>query len=378
MCFAKSRQYSGPYDATNALRHFHGHAWPLSLKSWLQEVTSPTSKPRPNHTWFLPLPGHQGVRLPPSEAETMGNKNPPDERVVYLALKNIFKGPSAEAKIRFPEVFDVSPVQSAEREASEAEAARNEANAIKDAVHGPQEHARDVIQVRRAVETGRDNKPSTLKKSRHIPSLFPIYLPLRSQHLLLAKVQTILEQTCFEFGQHVMPDVLQKNHWDCPESADLNVWATELLPRQDVFADNKGYVGKPLEKLFRSVADIRHTAVHRIHTFGGTRSRRLRSWSATSTSLGSKLDETLKRIARSAGKELDRVEQSAITEMVKEDGEYQVLAGSNLEQAIASSEAMALTAAVTGNETSSDMDDVDSVEDCRVSGLAGYSMQTDM
>lgn len=252
-----------------------------------------------------------------------------------------------------------------------------------------------------------DNKPSTLKKSRHIPSLFPIYLPLRSQHLLLAKVQTILEQTCFEFGQHVMPDVLQKNHWDCPESAELNVWATELLQRQDVFADKKGDVGKPLEKLFRSVADIRHTAVHRIRVSARgieqflldaetlamllgdmvrlkllTDLRRdtqsaIEELERNKHLLGSKLDETLKRIAAQR-EELDRVEQSAITEMVKEDGEYQVLAGSNLEQAIASSEAMALTAAVTGNETSSDMDDVDSVEDCRVSGLAGYSMQTDM
>ncbi|QSS59377.1 hypothetical protein I7I51_08812 [Histoplasma capsulatum] len=283
MCFAKSRQYSGPYDATNALRHFHGHAWPLSLKSWLQEVTSPTSKPRPNHTWFLPLPGHQGVRLPPSEAETMGNKNPPDERVVYLALKNIFKGPSAE--VRQPKAIRKLIGRSRHQE------------------DVPERAADHVCSVWRC----QDNKPSTLKKSRHIPSLFPIYLPLRSQHLLLAKVQTILEQTCFEFGQHVMPDVLQKNHWDCPESAELNVWATELLQRQDVFADKKGDVGKPLEKLFRSVADIRHTAVHRIRvsargieqflldaetlamllgdmTFGGTRSRRLRSWSATSTS----------------------------------------------------------------------------------------------
>jgi hypothetical protein len=110
----------------------------------------------------------------------MKNKPPPDERVVYLTLKNVFKGPAAEirqtkainkqivkhgqqediaqliraygldvicntarilltnkvfestlnAKIRFPEVFDVSPAQSAEREASEAEASRNEAKAI--------------------------------------------------------------------------------------------------------------------------------------------------------------------------------------------------------------------------------------------------------
>jgi hypothetical protein len=28
----------------------------------------------------------------------MGNKNPPDERVVYLALKNVFRGRNAEVR----------------------------------------------------------------------------------------------------------------------------------------------------------------------------------------------------------------------------------------------------------------------------------------
>jgi hypothetical protein len=117
-------------------------------------------------------------------------KNPPDERLVYLALKNVFKGPEAQlrlakkirkliqkhldngdtevralvaehnidnvcntakallqdevfastlkAKIRFPEVFEVSPAQSAERVASEAEAARSDADAIRDAAEGLQ------------------------------------------------------------------------------------------------------------------------------------------------------------------------------------------------------------------------------------------------
>ena len=115
-------------------------------------------------------------------------KNHPDERLVYLALRNVFKGPDAElrvlgkirkriqkhlddedaevhalvaehdiddvcytakallqddifastlrAKIRFPEVFDVSPAQSAERVASEAEAARSDSDAIRDAAGG--------------------------------------------------------------------------------------------------------------------------------------------------------------------------------------------------------------------------------------------------
>ena len=117
-------------------------------------------------------------------------KNPPDERLVYLALKNVFKGPDAQlriakkirkliqkhldnedaevralvaehnidnvcntakallqnevfastlkAKIRFPEVFEVSPAQSADRAASEAEAARSDEDAIRDAAGGNQ------------------------------------------------------------------------------------------------------------------------------------------------------------------------------------------------------------------------------------------------
>ena len=115
-------------------------------------------------------------------------RNSPDERVIYLALKDIFRGPDAQlrkskkvreliqkhqhcadirdlieehsfdnvysvtkvlleqqvfestlrAKLRFPEVFEVSPAQSAEREASEAEAAKTEADAIRDAAEGRQ------------------------------------------------------------------------------------------------------------------------------------------------------------------------------------------------------------------------------------------------
>ncbi|KAK1083664.1 hypothetical protein LTR33_003123 [Friedmanniomyces endolithicus] len=112
-------------------------------------------------------------------------KNPPDERLVYLALRHEFpkgdapsklkkikerglkQGESSEmkaliqehnidsicqvakrllddrvyhstiqAKIRCPEVFEVSPAQSAKRNAPEAEAARCEADALKDVERG--------------------------------------------------------------------------------------------------------------------------------------------------------------------------------------------------------------------------------------------------
>jgi hypothetical protein len=140
----------------------------------------------------------------------MASKNPPDERVVYLALKNVFKGPNAgmrrlpairklivknqkqgditdlvnahnidivcntarvlltekifestlAAKIRFPEVFDVSPDESAEREASEVEAARNGSNAIQVVVHGLHDAGRDKLEIRQDVaETGKLTRP---------------------------------------------------------------------------------------------------------------------------------------------------------------------------------------------------------------------------
>lgn len=130
----------------------------------------------------------------------MVNANPsPDERVIYLALKNVFKGQNAEvrnpkpirkliqkhqnqldvqplirehnldtlcnltqnllaqgifssalkAKLRFPELFNPSPTHSAEKEASEAEAAKIEADAIEQFVQSsssvvePPAHGKD-------------------------------------------------------------------------------------------------------------------------------------------------------------------------------------------------------------------------------------------
>jgi hypothetical protein len=49
-----------------------------------------------------------------------------------LLEQQIFES-TLKAKIRFPQVFEISPAQTAERSASEAEAARLEANAIKSA-----------------------------------------------------------------------------------------------------------------------------------------------------------------------------------------------------------------------------------------------------
>ena len=46
-----------------------------------------------------------------------------------------------KAKMRFPELFDVSPAQSAERAASEAEAVRTEMDAMRDVSVAQQDHS---------------------------------------------------------------------------------------------------------------------------------------------------------------------------------------------------------------------------------------------
>ena len=66
-----------------------------------------------------------------------------------LLEQQIFES-TLKAKIRFPEVFEVSPAQSAERSASEAEAAKTEADAIRVAAEGQQridtlEHGHDAL-----------------------------------------------------------------------------------------------------------------------------------------------------------------------------------------------------------------------------------------
>jgi len=272
-------------------------------------------------------------------------KNPPDEKIVYLAFKDIFNGPNAllrsstkvrnlikkhldgnnrdirtlvaahdlgiviktvksllsaeifsstlRAKMRFPEVFEVSPVQSAEREIAECEAARSDEVVIRDAVGGMQE-SKVTIQTQ-CIETshkgkgkGKDiatslepielvangvgqeckyglfQKRYALRPALNETSLYPVYLPHVIQHRLFAKVQALLEKTCYAFGCEVFPEMLIGECWDCPEDVELNIWAKIFRENEDKFdAARLAELGKPFSELLDSIEQIRHTAVHR-------------------------------------------------------------------------------------------------------------------
>ncbi|KAF2173315.1 hypothetical protein M409DRAFT_17256 [Zasmidium cellare ATCC 36951] len=175
-----------------------------------------------------------------------------------------------KAKISFPDIFDVSPAQSAEREHSELEAARHESNVWQDATQGHAitlDHDGAGARAKQEAATAQSATARLRTSSgfqQAVKSLYPVYLPLKTQHKLLVEVQRILEDTCFSFGQRQFPAFLEKEGWDCAESVELNVWSSVLRAQRDVLAvQDLTEAGKSLEDLLGSMVHIRHTAVHR-------------------------------------------------------------------------------------------------------------------
>ena len=207
------------------------------------------------------------------------------------------------------------------------------------------------------------------------------------------KVQAILENACYVFGHKVMGDILQKEGWDCPESVELNIWARIFLCNEDKFdADKPDELGKPFPKFLDSIAQLRHTAVHRVrvsvnrvqqfmmeaeslanilhNNICARMLSRLR-WEAqqvidelgrNKNLLESILKEKLQEID-ARRRELDSLEGKAVEEMLREDKEYQTLASANLEQAISVPETIQHSVSTSEHETSSEVDvEVESFE----------------
>ncbi|KAF3036235.1 hypothetical protein E8E11_002719 [Didymella keratinophila] len=317
-------------------------------------------------------------------------KFPPDERTVYLAFKNVFKGPDGnmrsdkkikkkiqkhengsdeiralvhehnidnvgnsvkallegdifastlKAKMHFPELFDVSPAQSAERAASEAEAIRAEMDAMRDVSVAQQDHSmpqsaeraaseatavksetdaiRDVTvtQQKQGLPTAVNGKAVAQKEQPHVHvshiqsqlkpetfgtrSSYPLYLPAKGQRRLLSKVQDILEHACFRFAEGTMTQELRKQGWDSSDCVELNCWMGMFRSRENLFD------------------------VERIATLSNL---------SANYSVQSLRFDIPQSIASRA--ELDRIEIAAWEAMLEEDKQYQCFAGMSLEEMV--------------------------------------------
>ncbi|KGQ10248.1 hypothetical protein BBAD15_g4409 [Beauveria bassiana D1-5] len=212
-----------------------------------------------------------------------------------------------------------------------------------------------------------------------------------AQHRLFVHVQNMLEQVYNEYGRRKLPDLMRSRGWDCPEAVELNLWAGEFARHPSLFDKNPD-VGVPLRELFQSIANIRHTAVHRVlvqrkgiekslkdaerfmtlleHTGQRDKISKLRRDTATALDelgrskhlLRARLDETLQNITEQR-KKLDLFEKTAVEEMTREDEEYQLLAEECVKAAIAPSEASFSTAFDAPEDDCSVHDDTDSTNE---------------
>ncbi|EMT62955.1 hypothetical protein FOC4_g10013147 [Fusarium odoratissimum] len=321
-----------------------------------------------------------------------------DDQIIYQATKDIFIGQKAKfrklgpllsdrvyestsiASERFPDLFEPSTAQTAARSLLEAEATRSEQAALEDINNNITES-----------ETGD-------------LSLFPVYLPFPIEHMLMEKLQKTLELACFDFGTRALPDIMRKRGWECPESVELNRWA-ELFGRE---GSMRGKIDKDLPKeLLRSIASIRHTAVHRLRTNSAGLERFLTDAERLAGILGDtvyakaishlrsdaqsafmeltqnkqfiqlQLEHSQEEIAKKRA-ELDQEEQEVLRCIAKEDEKYRMLAGDRLQNAlermedkkIAVDREDAVFDGINGIETNifyaddSDVDYADQFEDC--------------
>ncbi|MCJ1257356.1 hypothetical protein MMC24_005181 [Lignoscripta atroalba] len=213
-------------------------------------------------------------------------------------LKEGIFGDERRARLQFPELFEPSEARITAREASEAEAARSEAEAIEESVALSEEdegvrkiqkkHAEEPIegagkvneqeisvQKNRVHDNNNQEMPSTIIDRKGldpstvpVPSLYPIYLPYKTQHRILGTIQSLLEECCYEFGGKWLPNLISAKQWECPESVELNEWAHKLLKNiKSIPASALGQVqGKGFNQILCATPKIRHTAVHRLRT----------------------------------------------------------------------------------------------------------------
>lgn len=127
--------------------------------------------------------------------------------VKILLEKRIFQS-DVKAKIEFPELFHSSPARDAQRATSENDAARSAAEVLEEVASREDnnksddeelETAENAILNPDAVKLAFDEDLTPVEQPVDDISLYPTFFPYRAQHAILSKVQSVLEECCFEF-----------------------------------------------------------------------------------------------------------------------------------------------------------------------------------
>ncbi|EFQ30655.1 ubiquinol-cytochrome-c reductase cytochrome c1 [Colletotrichum graminicola M1.001] len=97
------------------------------------------------------------------------------------------------------------------------------------------------------------------------PQINPACLLYKAQHTLLVSTQGILENACFKYAVHNMPRVLWSRQWVAPECVELHIWVRILNYEAEVRFKGEAipHPHGSWNSFFRSIANLRHKAVHR-------------------------------------------------------------------------------------------------------------------
>lgn len=297
------------------------------------------------------------------------------------------------AKLRYPELFQPSETQEAERAASEAEVIRIEAEAAQDIVLTSDDEGGDECPdfeqgeqqaepegtLEDKVEAGDNVQINAVRlcqqsttQAHHalsIPRLHPVYLPFKTQHRILVPVQSLLEECCLDFGNTWVPDLMEARKWEEAESIELTEWTKRFLRYAKFLPPSaiKPVPGKSIAEVLFGTSTLRHSAVHRLPTSAAgilnmlsaaitfaealNDSQRAEKVAGLKTQLQASIEEIVQHqnllqrkltdqfedIARRRA-ELDELERSSIEEMLAADKKQRTEVGSAFESFLVGSQ----------------------------------------
>ncbi|GJC79767.1 hypothetical protein ColLi_02605 [Colletotrichum liriopes] len=294
-------------------------------------------------------------------------------KTVQFLLENRVFESELRAMAMFPDLFRTSPQRDAQREASEADAAKSVANALVDITQSEDDDHKLGPAVGSAEGNGHPLKPSPDDKASapppfplhpDLPSLYPSYFPYSTQHAILTNAQKVLEECCFDFANRWIPEVVQQKGWDCASAVELTKWAKTFDKQVTKSLSHAIATTSPsITEALYPTHELRHTAVHRLLTPARRISQMLRAAlklaealqdftrAAQLEDLVSEVDVKIKTMEltknalenraftqleeiRRQREELDRQEKGLIEEMVKEDRDHKALIGRLLEASV--------------------------------------------
>jgi hypothetical protein len=104
---------------------------------------------------------------------------------------------------------------------------------------------------------------TTPSESTSLTATIPdLGLPYEVQHFILAMMQRILEEGCYDFASRWIPNTLNEKGWTCSEAVELSTWK-KFLPEAVPYKAVSSMPNYSLEKALSDAVFIRNAAVHR-------------------------------------------------------------------------------------------------------------------